>query len=82
MAPVAQTPEVATTVATLQKIRPTISPILQKVLDFLIGILTGVGGNLSLSGNYSKSQTGDILGNTYTFTETVDGSVDVKAVPS
>jgi hypothetical protein len=80
--PIPQTPEVATTIATLKKIQPSISPFLQKVLDFVVGILTGVGGDLNVSGDYTKSQTGDILGNQLTFTETVNGSVDLKATPS
>lgn len=77
-----QTPEVATTVATLQKIKPTLSPFLQQILDFIVGLLTGIGGNLSVKGDYSKSQTGDILGTEYTFTEAVNGSADIKATPS
>ena len=79
--PVPQTPEVITTVATLKKIQPSISPFLQKVLDFVVGILTGVGGDLNVSGDYTKSQTGDILGNQLKFTDTVNGSADLKAEP-
>lgn len=71
-----------TTVRVLKQIQPTVSPILQKLIAFLIGILTGVGGDFSEKGNYSKSQTATVLGTTYTFTETVDGSADIKATPS
>lgn len=81
--PPTQSPEVVTTVATLKQMRAaTLSPFLQKILDFLIGLLTGIGGDLSVKGDYSKSQTGDILGTEYTFTETVNGSADISATPS
>jgi hypothetical protein len=60
----------------------TLPPFVQKILAFVVGILTGIGGDLNESGKYSKSQTAVVLGTTYTFTETVDGTADVKAVPS
>jgi hypothetical protein len=74
--------DVDTTVKTLNSIKPQLSPFLQKVLEFIVGILTGIGGDLSVKGDYSKSQDGTILGTAYTFTETVNGSADIKAVPS
>ena len=74
-------PDTQTTIDKLNEIRPQLSPILQKLLTFVIGLLTGIGGDFSVSGNYTKEQTGAILGTTYNFTETVDGSADVKAVP-
>jgi hypothetical protein len=80
--PAAQSPEVTTTVKVLRSVQPALSPFLQKILDFVIGLLTGVGGELSVKGDYSKNQTADVLGTTYTFTETVNGSADIKATPS
>ena len=69
------------TVATLHKLSPALSPILQKLLAFVVGLLTGIGGDFNVSGNYTKTQTGNVLGTTYKFTETVDGTADINATP-
>jgi hypothetical protein len=73
--------DAATTVTVLNKLKPALSPILQKLLAFVIGLLTGVGGDFNVSGDYTKSQQGAVLGTTYKFTETVNGTADINATP-
>jgi len=69
------------TAATLEKLKPALSPILQKLLAFVVGLLTGIGGDFNVCGDYTKSQQGTVLGTTYKFTETVNGTADINATP-
>jgi len=75
-------PEAENAAAALKKIDPnSLPPFVQKIIAFIIGVLSGVGGDLNVSGKYSKEQTVNIFGTNYKFDETVDGTADVKATP-
>lgn len=74
-------PEKDTAVKVLKSILPATSPFIQKIITFIIELLTGSIADFKESGNWTKSQQANILGTQYTFTETLDGSVDITATP-